>query len=102
MRALVVVVLAACTAPPIVDAPDDPPPDATDELGEPLPSAGTATLRAGTIILPASLAAVVGHGDVTFQAAGNEALLDLVRGNVIVSGRGDGFIRRVYAVETTG
>lgn len=97
MRVFAVVVLAACTTPPLLEAPHVP----TDEAGVPLPSAGTATLHAHTVILPASISkhAVVALGDVTFPAADNEALLELVRGDVIVSGTGDGFIRRVYAVE---
>lgn len=98
---LVVVVIAACATPPLVDAPDGELPAPTNEAGEPLPSAGTATLRANTVVLPASISkhAVSGLGDVMFPAAGNEALLELARGDVIVSGTGDGFIRRVYAVE---
>lgn len=104
MRGLVVVVVAACATPPLVGVPPDELPVPTDEAGEPLPSAGTATLRAHTVILPASISkhAVVALGDVTFPAAGNEALLELARGDVIVSGTGDGFIRRVYAVEPDG
>ncbi len=91
------VVIAACTQPPLVEVP-------TDEAGEPLPSAGTATLRAGTIVLPASMTrdAALELTAVVFPAAGNDALSDLVRGNIIVSGTGDGFIRRVYAVEAEG
>ncbi len=107
MRAVVGVVFAAACAssvdvpPPIGIGTDDAP---TDEAGQPLPSAGTATLRAGTIVLPPSMTkdAVVGLGEVVFPAAGNEALLDLVRGNVIVSGTGDGFLRRVYSVTGLG
>src|SRR5512139_1868309 len=100
MRALVLVlvmVVGACVAAPADDVP-------TDEAGVPLPSAGTATLRDGTIVLPPAMTkdAIAGLGDVVFPAAGNAALLELVRGNVIVSGTGDGFIRRVYAVAREG
>ncbi|MBA3502393.1 MAG: hypothetical protein H0T65_18660, partial [Deltaproteobacteria bacterium] len=97
MRALLMVVIAACTQPPLVEVP-------TDEAGEPLPSAGTATLRAGTIVLPASMTrdAALELTAVVFPAAGNDALSDLVRGNIIVSGTGDGFIRRVYSVTGAG
>ena len=104
MRALLVLVMAACTQPPLVDAPAAPAPVPTDELGEPLPSAGTATLRAGTTVLPAWMTrdATVTLAAITFPAAGNAALLELVRGDIIVSGTGDGFIRRVVAVEAVG
>ena len=103
MRALFVVVFAACASPPLVDEPTvEAVP--TDDAGEPLPSAGTATLRPGTVVLPASATkdAIVELGHVMFPAAGNDALLALQRGNVIVSGSGDGFIRRVYSVAREG
>lgn len=101
MRALLVVVIAACAEAGSIEVPEVSLPVPTNELGEPLPSAGTATLRDGTIVLPASVTkdAAVDFYGITFPAAGNEALLALVRGNVIVSGTGDGFVRRVYAVE---
>jgi hypothetical protein len=104
MRALLVVVIASCTTPPVVDVPDAAPPVPTDEAGEPLPSAGTATLRGGTIVLPAWMTkdAAVELSAVVFPAAGNDTLFELVRGNIIVSGTGDGFVRRVYAVEAQG
>lgn len=93
---------AACTAPAVVDPDELPVP--TDETGVPLPPAGTATLRAGTVVLPAAMTrdAVVELAAVVFPATGNDALLALARGDVIVSGTGDGFIRRVYAVTRDG
>ena len=95
VRALWLVVVAACGIESGEPAP-------TDEHGVPLPSAGTATLRPGTVILPASLTidAVTDLTNVVLPF--DDALLELERGNIIVSGTGDGFVRRVYAVEPEG
>lgn len=101
---MLVMVVAACASPPLVDPAGDPAGDVpTDETGAPLPSAGTATLRAETVVLPAATTAdaIVELGRVVF-AGEHAALLELVRGDVIVSGTGDGFIRRVYAVAREG
>lgn len=95
MRALCLVVVAACG----VDTRDPTP---TDEHGVPLPSAGTATLRDGTVILPASLTIDATTDLTNVVLPYDDSLLDLERGNIIVSGTGDGFVRRVYAVEPEG
>ena len=104
MRACWCLLIAACATPPVVEQAPDELPVPTDDAGDALPSAGSATLRDGTFVLPSSIAktAVVEFYSVMFPAAGNEALLALERGNVIVSGSGDGFIRRVYSVARDG
>lgn len=86
-----VVVLAACAS-----VPSEPP---TDELGEPLPSAGTAVLRAETVVLPADIArrAIVAFDHVILPAE-----VELTPRDVIVSGVGDGFIRRAIAIVDRG
>ncbi len=76
---------------------------APDTVAPPLdlPSAGTATLRPETIILSdAQLrGAVVFSDHIIFPL---DAPIDLAHGDVIVSGTGDGFIRRVRLVENAG
>ena len=98
MRVALLAVLAAC-ATPTSDrraTGDDVP---TDEAGEPLPSAGTAVLRAETVVLPADIArrAVVAFDHVLLPAA-----IELAPRDVIVSGVGDGFIRRAIAIIDRG
>lgn len=100
------VALATGCAAAVDDSPrpPEPPGPYTDELGEPAPQAGTATLRATTVILPAHVSKdiTVNFDHLLVPAANNEALLDLPRYTVLVSGTGDGFIRKVYASTLEG
>ena len=105
MRVLSAVLLVTGCATAIDGSPPDSPPGPyADETGEPVPQAGTATLRATTVILPAAVTkdAIVNFDHLLFPAAGNESLLALPRYTVIVSGTGDGFIRKVYQPSLEG
>ena len=94
VRALFTVVMLAGCFP--ADRDRVPPPAPLD-----LPSAGDATLKPGTIVLSdsAMYGAVVLGDHIVFPI---EAPIDLAKGDVIVSGAGDGFIRRVVLVEAVG
>lgn len=106
MRLLAVVVLASGCATAVDDRPRPPEPlgPYVDETGERVPQAGTARLRDTTVILPASVSKhiVVNFDHLLVLADGNEDLLELSPNAVLVSGTGDGFIRRAYAVTLEG
>ena len=99
MRSLSAIVLATGCATAVDDrAGSLEPGPYVDETGEAVPQAGTARLRDTTVILPALVSKdiTVDFDHLLVPAAGNEDLLALARGTVLVSGTGDGFIRKVY------
>src|SRR5690242_9479658 len=101
MRLWCAVVLASGCATAVDDRPrpPEPPGPYVDENGEAVPQAGTARLRDTTVILPASVSKdiTVNFDHLLVPVDGNEDLLALPHGTVLVSGTGDGFIRKLYA-----